>query len=603
MSDVDGKFVLEVSTSVKTISVSFIGYEAQEVTVAPNLTIKMKPSAQQLKEIVVTGITRTDKRLFTGSADKLSADKIMLDGVSDIGRSLEVRSAGVSVQNVTGTFGTAPKIRVRGATSIYGSSKPLWVVDGVIIEDVKDVDADALSSGDAETLISSAIAGLNAEDIETFDILKDGSATSVYGARAMAGVIVITTKKGRAGVNKISYTGEYTYRTKPLYSEFNITNSQEQLGIYQEMEIKGWLNHAETSNLSNSKVYGKMYDLINKGELSPLDKNKYLRQAEYRNTDWFKQLFNDNIMHKHTVSITSGTDKSNYYASLSTLQDEGWTKQSSVKLYTANLNATFNIFDNLSFNMITSGSYREQKAPGTLGGELDVVSGEVKRDFDINPYSYALNSSRTLDPHVFYKRSYADFNILNELDNNFIDLNVTDLRFQGQLNWRPIVGLNLSVLGAVRYSANSEEHHILDNSNQAMAYRAMPSTIIRDKNPLLYTDPDNPYAVPITILPEGGIYRRTDRRLIAYDFRATANYNKVFDEIHIFNFDGDMEYNTSKRRETWFRGWGMQYSQGEIPFYAFQVFKKGKEDNSQYYSMTNIINNQVAFFWSCHILI
>ena len=93
----------------------------------------------------------------------------------------------------------APKIRVRGATSIYGSSKPLWVVDGVIMEDVVEVSADELSSGNAETLISSAIAGLNADDIESFQILKDGSATSIYGARAMAGVIVVTTKKGKAG--------------------------------------------------------------------------------------------------------------------------------------------------------------------------------------------------------------------------------------------------------------------------------------------------------------------------------------------------------------------------------------------------------------------
>ena len=88
--------------------------------------------------------------------------------------------------------------------SIYGSSKPLWVVDGVIMEDVAEIGADDLSSGDAETLISSAIAGLNADDIESFQILKDGSATSIYGARAMAGVIVVTTKKGKSGTNKIS---------------------------------------------------------------------------------------------------------------------------------------------------------------------------------------------------------------------------------------------------------------------------------------------------------------------------------------------------------------------------------------------------------------
>ncbi len=112
------------------------------------------------------------------------------------------------------------------------ASKPLWVVDGVIMEDVTEVNADDLSSGDAETFISSAIAGLNADDIESFQILKDGSATSIYGARAMAGVIVVTTKKGKAGTNRINYTGEFTMRLKPSYRNFNIMNSQDQMGVY-----------------------------------------------------------------------------------------------------------------------------------------------------------------------------------------------------------------------------------------------------------------------------------------------------------------------------------------------------------------------------------
>ena len=209
-----------------------MGYKTRTIAITPNVRIKLEPDAQAVEAVVVTGMTKTDKRLFTGASDQLVADDVKLSGMADISRGLEGRSAGVSVQNVSGTFGTAPKIRVRGATSIFGSSKPLWVVDGIIMEDVVDIDADALSSGDATTLISSAIAGLNAEDIESFNILKDGSATSIYGARAMAGVIVITTKKGRAGVSRINYTGEFTYRMIPSYNEFNIMNSQDQMAVY-----------------------------------------------------------------------------------------------------------------------------------------------------------------------------------------------------------------------------------------------------------------------------------------------------------------------------------------------------------------------------------
>lgn len=248
-TDVNGKFSMEVqSANDVTLSVSFVGMKTKEVKVTPNKPIKitLESDEQMMDEVVVTGMAKMDKRLFTGATDKLSADDIKLDGIPEVSRALEGRSAGVSVQNVSGTFGSAPKIRVRGATSIYGDSKPLWVVDGVIMEDVVDVSADDLSSGNAETMISSAIAGLNANDIESFQVLKDGSATSIYGARAMAGVIVITTKKGKAGVSNISYTGEFTIRMKPSYNEFNIMNSQEQMGVYQEMKEKGWLNFAET---------------------------------------------------------------------------------------------------------------------------------------------------------------------------------------------------------------------------------------------------------------------------------------------------------------------------------------------------------------------
>ncbi|KAA3135488.1 TonB-dependent receptor plug domain-containing protein, partial [Alistipes onderdonkii] len=351
-----------------------------------------------------------------------------------------------------------------------------------------DIDADALSSGDATTLISSAIAGLNAEDIESFNILKDGSATSIYGARAMAGVIVITTKKGRAGVSRINYTGEFTYRMIPSYNEFNIMNSQDQMAVYEEMRKKGWLNLAETANRSESGVYGRMYNLISASlmENTPEAITGYLRSAEYRNTDWFQALFNNNIMHSHSVSLTSGTEKSSYYASLSALYDPGWTKTSKVSRYTANLNATYNILDNLTLNLISNASYRKQKAPGTLSSTTDAVTGTVKRDFDINPYSYAMNTSRTLDKDAYYTRNYAPFNILHELDANYMDLDVVDTKFQAELKWEPVKGLELAALAAVKYNATVQEHHITDESNQATAYRTDSPTTVRNNNPFLY---------------------------------------------------------------------------------------------------------------------
>ena len=608
VTDIDGAYKLTADRS-DAVTISYIGYAPQTLSVsrlAQMKVITMQPNdRQQLEEVVVTGMQRMDKRLFTGATVQVNAADAKIDGMPDISRSLEGRAAGVSVQNITGTFGTAPKIRIRGATSIYGSSKPLWVVDGVIIDDVTDISADDLSSGDAETLISSAIAGLNPDDIESFQILKDGSATSIYGARAMAGVIVITTKKGSAGKTHVTYTGEYTMRMKPSYRDFNIMNSQEQMSVYSELYDKGWLNFSDTYRAAKSGVYGKMYQLTNGYDATTgmfalanteEARNEYLRSAEYRNTDWFDELFSNSVMHSHSASISGGTDNVSFYGSVSALFDPGWYLQSKVERYTANMNTSIKMSKHLTLNLISMGSYRKQLAPGTLSQSTDVVNGEVKRDFDINPYSYAINSSRTLDPDEFYTRNYSPFNIKHELDNNYINIDKVDLKFQSELKWKPLRGLEFSALGAIQYSSSTMEHEITEASNQAEAYRAMPDAVVREKNPWLYLNPDLPNSTKYSILPVGGIYLKTDNKMRSLDFRATGNWNHVFNDVHIVNVFAGTEIASVDRQRNYMNGWGMQYDKGELPFYTVDFFKKSIEDGSDYYSINHYYNRSAAFF-------
>lgn len=604
MTDIDGKFTLTIARSVTALTFTYVGYETIEVKVGPDMRIQMKSSATELTEVVVTGMTSMDKRLFTGATDRLKSEDIKIDGMPEITRALEGRSAGVSIQNVSGTFGAAPKIRVRGATSIYGDSKPLWVVDGIIMEDAINVSADDLASGNANTLISSAIAGINAEDIAEIQILKDGSATSVYGARAMGGVIVITTKKGSPGQHTINYTGEFTMRVKPMYRDFNIMDSQQQMGIYKEMESKGWLRFAQSFRSADSGVYGKMYQLMNTYNpqtgtfyLDHSDEaaNAYLRQAEMRNTNWFDELFQTTVMQNHSVSISSGSEKSSIYASLGALLDPGWYKQSNVKRYTANVNATHKILHNLSFKLGAMASYRNQKAPGTLSSDVNAVTGQVKRDFDINPYSYALNTSRALDPNEYYQSNYAPFNILDELEKNKMEYDVTTLKFQGEVTYNPLSNLTLRALGAFKYDVTTRDHYILDDSNQAMSYRAMSDPTIQKANPLLYNNPDFPYELPVTILPDGGIWYRNDYKMSGYDLRVSADWNQTFNDVHIVNAFASMELNSANRNEASFTGWGMQFGMGEIPFYVYEFFKQGIEQGNSYYSLGNTKTRNAAY--------
>ena len=606
VTNVDGKFTIDVPSG-KKLEFSYIGYVTKRLAPKNGMKVTMTQDSKVIEEVVVTGMQKQDKRLFTGAATKIDAEKAKIDGVADISRSLEGRVAGVSVQNVSGTFGTAPKIRVRGATSIYGASKPLWVVDGVVMEDVTEVDADALSSGDANTLISSAIAGLNADDIESFQVLKDGSATSIYGARAMGGVIVVTTKKGKAGQSHISYTGEFTMRLKPSYSQFNIMNSQEQMSTYREMYNAGWLTFSDTYRGSESGVYGKMYQLMNtydpatgKFLLPNTDEAMYayLQEAEFRNTNWFDELFSTSISQNHSISMSSGTDKAQYYTSFSVMNDPGWTERSKVQRYTANINALYNLSKKLSLNLIGNAAYRKQEAPGTTNQSADPVSGQVTRDFDINPYSYAINTSRALDPNTFYTRNYAPFNIHNELANNYMDLDVVNLKFQAELKYKPIRQLELAALGAYNYSVATRTHMIKENSNQSMAFRAMDDATMRDNNPFLYQDPDVPNSLKYSVLPEGGFYRTYKNVMNSKNFRATASYNDAFgqEEEHIVNVFGGMEVNDIERNANYFNGVGMQYEMGMLGAYDYHFFKQASEENNMYYEVSNNYERNVAFF-------
>lgn len=608
VTDFDGQFEITVPEGKKQLVISYLGYKTVTVTARPTMKVTLETESQQIQEVVVQGMVKQDKRLFTGAATKLEAEETMLSGVADISRSLEGKAAGVSVQNVSGTFGTAPKIRVRGATSIYGASKPLWVVDGVVLEDAVEMGADDLSSGDAKTLIASAIAGINAEDIESFQILKDGSATSIYGARAMAGVIVVTTKKGQAGKSRLQYTSELTYRMIPSYRDYNICNSQEQMTIYQELERKGWLEYSSLSNATNYGVYGKMYELIGTGELdnTPEARNAYLRQAEFRNTDWFKALFNQTIMHNHSLSFSAGTDRARIYASLSAMHDPGWYKSSEIARFTGTMNASFDVLPStskqkLTVGIATMGSYRKQKAPGTISSMTDPISGAVSREFDINPFSYSMNTARVMDPTSTYRRNYCDFNILDELAQNYIDVKVTDLKFQGEISYKPVRGLEINALGAIRYQMSRQEHNIMDNSNMARAYRAgidPENNTIRERNKYLYTDPDDPLALPETVLPEGGIYDLTEYSLLSTDFRATVSYNADLGKNgdHILSLFGGGELNSTDRQYNRFRGWGYQYNNGGVPFTDYRLFKQSQEENSTYFSNDFTYYRNLAFF-------
>lgn len=594
----------------------YVGYKTVEISVngRARIDLTIEEDSSQLKEvdIVSTGYQNIDRKLFTGSATRVKASDAERSGVPDVSRMLEGQVAGVSVQNVSGTFGAAPKIRVRGATSISGDNKPLWVVDGIILEDVVNISNDALSTGDANTLIGSSVAGLNPDDIESFNILKDAAATAMYGARAMNGVIVVTTKKGKqsSGSPRINYTGNFTTYLKPSYKNFDVLNSADQMSVAMEMLNKGYFQHTSASRAADggpfSKMYNALYDYNPATDTYALkntatDRADFLNRYANANTDWFDILFRNSLMQEHSMSFSSGSEKFQTYASTSYLHDNGQTLGNNVDRFTANLRTNFKLSDKFSGEFIINGSIRDQKAPGTLTRVTDAVYGTFSRSFDINPYSYALNSSRALTPFNengsldFFTRNYAPFNILNELENNYLELGQIDLKVQGGIKYKIIPSLTYSIDGAFRYAKTSRKHYIMDNSNMALAFRAAQDATTIGNNPFLYTNPDDLTKLPAVVLPEGGFFNQTNDDLKNYYFRQNMEFDKTINKDHRINVFGSMEVRYINRQYSRFDGVGYQYGNGGIVNPNYLYFKQGQEGAAPYFSMRYGADRFAAF--------
>lgn len=604
-TDANGRFELRNVSEDATLLFRFIGYTTKEVKLSAAsavLNVVLEESESKMQEVVVTGYQTVDRKLFTGASSKVSAKDAERNGVPDISRMLEGQVAGVSVQNVSGTFGAAPKIRVRGATSLSGENKPLWVVDGIILEDVVNISNEALSTGDANTLIGSSVAGINPDDIESFTILKDAAATAMYGARAMNGVIVVTTKKGRNTEGKplINYTGTFTTYLKPSYNQFDIMNSADQLSVLLELENKGYYNHSSISRAKDGGIFYKMYNqmyvydpvtdtygLKNTME----DRLGFLERYANANTDWFDLLFRNSLLQEHSLSVNSGSANSQTYFSTSLMKDNGQTLGDNVSRYTARFRNNFKINERLRAEVLVNGSIRDQRTPGTLTRNSDPVYGQYSRDFDINPYSYALNTSRLMtaydqngDPEYFV-RNYAPFNIINELNTNYLTLKGLDLQVQGGLKYKILPQLEYSVDAAYRYANTTREHYVKEGSNMAEAFRANYDATIAEGNINLYTDPDDPTSLPVVVLPEGGFFNTTVNNLKNFYFRQNIEYDNTFNSVHRFNFFGSMELRSTDRQNSNYEGIGYQYENGGLVNPNYRYFKKMIEGGDPYFGM------------------
>ncbi|KQW99434.1 SusC/RagA family TonB-linked outer membrane protein [Flavobacterium sp. Root420] len=613
-TDFDGTFSIKIPPNCHQLIISYVGMETKEIGVEnTSPTIVLAEAWQSLKEIIViTGYEKTSKRTFTGAISKIPIEELKVDGLADISRAIEGKAAGVTVQNISGTFGTAPKITVRGSSSIFGDTKPLWVIDGVVQEDIVNVSVSDLASGNSATLLSSSIAGINPNDIQSIEILKDASATSIYGSRSLNGVVVVTTKQGRKDSPlKITYSLDQTTRTTPNYTQYDILNSKETMSVLKEVEAKGFLDLPSTVQ----GRYGGVYNILARGintyvpetdsylvDNNPVGRSAFLRKYELANTDWFKVLFRPSIAQNHSLSFSGGGEKSAMYASLGYYSDPGWSIADHVKQVSSNLKGTFYINEDLNITLTTQASLRNQGAPGSYDSEMDGYFGTTTRNFDINPFKYALNTNRTLRPYddngnlEYYRSNWAPFNILNELKNNFMEIQVKDIRFQMDLEYKVNPYLTYNLAGSARYANTGREHKILENSNIVGAYNATETTAVRDANIFLYQDPNDLTAPKVAVLPNGGMLRKFTDDLTSYYIRNSVSYRRTLNFRHELEGLFGTELRSLNRNNDNFTAYGIQYNKGLTGFTDPRILEKTITEGGSYFGFNAERERTVGFF-------
>ncbi|MBQ7422727.1 MAG: TonB-dependent receptor [Prevotella sp.] len=284
VTDLDGNYIIQAPRGA-TLEFSYVGYTTKEVKVGSQTTIDVTivEDAEQLSEVVVVGYGTMRKSDLTGAVTQVDNKAIEKSVPTSIDQVLQGRAAGVQIQANTGTPGGSSTIRIRGTNSLNASSQPIFVIDGVII------DSDGSDDGNTNPL-----AGINPSDIVRMDILKDASATAIYGSRASNGVIMITTKRGQSGEATITYDG-----------------------------YVGWQQMPKKLDVLNLKQYAQHYNDISDAQIKPAS-STYLRpELLGAGTDWQDELFRTAFITNHSLSITGGNDKTTYAVSAGYLNQDG----------------------------------------------------------------------------------------------------------------------------------------------------------------------------------------------------------------------------------------------------------------------------------------
>lgn len=397
VTDLDGNFALDVPKG-STLTVSYIGYLTSKVTATPNVLVTLQEDTKSLGEVVVIGYGTAKKGDLTGSVSAINPDEMSKGITNNASDMLVGKVSGVYVVTSGGEPGAGAKIRIRGGSSLTASNDPLYVIDGLVIDN------------NTATGMSNILAMINPNDIESFTVLKDASAAAIYGSRASNGVIIITTKKGRKGtMAKFSYNGDITLST--ISKKYDVLNGDQ----YRDLV---------------SKIIPEQADKLGTA-----------------NNNWQDHIFKEAISHHHNLSLTGGFKNMPYRLSVGYDYDQGIVKTGWMRRFNTSMNISPSFLDDhLTFNITGKYMHEEDRyadANGAIGNALSmdptqpVASDDPAYRFFGGYYQTLSAASFSSDPDWIYTTNgNAPRNPVALLNQRQILANVVDLSGNIEVNYK-----------------------------------------------------------------------------------------------------------------------------------------------------------------------
>ena len=453
ITDLDGNFSLQVPENAE-LRVSYIGYLDQRVKVgkSTSLHIILKEDTQTLDEVIVVGYGTMKKSDITGSVASVKLDDLKEGATTSVDQMLLGKSAGVNVVQSSGEPGGGFSVNIRGASSINGGVSPLYVIDGVPIDNSRPVSQGSIVGFSDSRSPRNPMSSINPADIESLEILKDASATAIYGSRGANGVILITTKSGKAEKMKVSYSGS-----------IGIQSPSNKLNLLSATDYKRVLN--EIIDASGDAESSRVGDIANGG----------------RGTDWQDEVTRQNaITHEHQLSFSGGNNKTYYYTSFNYVNQEGIVNNTSFERLGARINLKSDINSKLKIGMNVTGSYMKDHFVANGFGVNDnagvmyaaynydptipvkdtdgnfALSPELQID---NPVALSEGMTSYSDTYRFLASAFGEYHITNDL---FLRLNLgTDFMNESRKNFVSSLTKQGRFYGGIASNQNSEKSNYI----------------------------------------------------------------------------------------------------------------------------------------------